>query len=80
VPPHKPLNLNAKELERAFAHPIWAEAYPPILSVVQAAALAQVPPATIYSWSSQGKLSSCAGRAGKHLRIWRDRFIQIIFE
>jgi excisionase family DNA binding protein len=77
---HVSLDLTTGEVARAFADRRWAEEYPPVLSVEQAAQLIQVPPATIYAWSSAGRLDGCAVRAGKHLRIWRDRFIQFIFQ
>ena len=54
----------------------WAEKFPPILTVKQAAELAQVPVNTIYTWSSQGLMKKCSVRAGKHLRIFRDKFYQ----
>jgi excisionase family DNA binding protein len=73
------LNLSDKEISRAFADPAWAEKFPPILSVDQAAELAGVPVPTVYCWSSAGKLRGVARRVGKHLRIFRDRFIKRLF-
>jgi len=73
------VELSDKEITAAFSDPKWAEAFPPILSVDQAADLLQVEKATIYAWSSQGQLDSCAGRAGKHLRLLRNRFLQVVF-
>ena len=58
----------------------WAEKFPPILTVQQAAELAQVPVQTLYSWSSQGRMKSCSARAGKHLRIDRDKFLKCLFD
>ncbi len=49
--------------------------FPPLLTVDQAAELLQVPKATIYAWSSQGRLKGCAKRAGKHLRLHRNRLL-----
>lgn len=72
-------DLTAKELATAFADPARAAAFPPILTVEQAAALIQVPKQTVYAWSSQGLLKGCARKAGKHLRIFRDRLIMRIF-
>jgi excisionase family DNA binding protein len=51
----------------------------PVLTVTQAAELAQVQVGTLYDWSSRGKLAGCARRAGRHLRIHRDRFLAFIF-
>ena len=73
------LKLTAQEIQRAFADPKWAESFPPILTVNQAAALLVVPKATIYDWSSRGLLSGCARRVGKHLRVFRDRLVAKIF-
>ena len=72
-------DLSAKEAAAFFSDPSWAAAFPPILTVDQAAALAQVPKQTIYSWSSQGLLVGCSQRIGKHLRILRNKFILKLF-
>lgn len=73
------LNLTDSEVASAFADPVWATNYPPILSVEQAADLAGVPKATVYAWSSSGQLQGVAHKVGKHLRIFRDRFVKHIF-
>jgi Helix-turn-helix domain len=79
--PRKDCNLKLKspEITAAFADPHWALEYPPVLSVEQAAALVQVPSNTIYDWSSRGLLRGCSRRVGKYLRIFRDRFIERVF-
>jgi excisionase family DNA binding protein len=71
--------LAAKELTHVFADPRWADRFPPILSVAQAADLLQVPMGTIYDWSSRGLLDGCKARVGKHLRLARDRLLQMVF-
>ncbi|MCE9560840.1 MAG: helix-turn-helix domain-containing protein [Planctomycetes bacterium] len=58
-----------------FVDPVWATKFPPFLTVEMAAELVQVPKQTIYTWSSQGLLGGCSCRAGKYLRILRDKFI-----
>ena len=68
--------LTAKELTQLFADPHWAERFPPILSVDQAAELLQVPKQTIYDWSSRGLLHGCKAKVGKYLRLFRDRLVQ----
>ena len=73
------LRLTDGEVTRAFADSKWAETYPPILNVDQAAQLISVPKGTIYDWSSRGLLTGCARRVGRHLRIFRDRFIKHLF-
>jgi len=71
--------LDDAEIATAFGPGRWAEAYPPVLNPVQAAKLAGVPVKTVYDWSSRGLLRDCACKTGKHLRIWRDRFIRFLF-
>jgi hypothetical protein len=56
-----------------------ADLYPPILTVPQAAALAQVPLGTIRDWRSRGLLADCSHKCGREVRIWRDRFIKHLF-
>lgn len=68
-----------EEIREWFADPAWARKYPPLLSVEQAAELAQVPIATIYDWRSRGHLEWCSCRAGKRVRILRDRFVTFLF-
>lgn len=77
--PQCSLKLAKEEIGNAFASPGWAEKYPPVLTVGQAAELLSVPVKTIYDWSSRGLLTSSSRRVGKHLRIWRDRLIAHIF-
>ncbi len=78
--PENPDALISKEEIRAtFADEANSAAFPPILTVQQAALLMQVPVATVYDWSSRGLLDHCARRVGKHLRIFRDRFVQNAF-
>jgi excisionase family DNA binding protein len=50
-----------------------------VLTVDQAADLMQVPKKTIYDWSSRGLLRGCGRKVGKHLRIFRDKFLLHIF-
>lgn len=69
------LKITQEEVTRTFSTGEWAGKYPPILTVVQAAELLSVPKATIYQWKSEGKLTGCVQRVGKHLRLFRDRLI-----
>lgn len=72
------LKLSGAELSALFDDS-WAQLFPPILSVDQAARLAHTSTATIYDWSSRGLLHDCASKRGKRLRILRDRFITFLF-
>lgn len=69
------LKITQEEVTRAFSTGDWSVKYPPILTVVQAAELFDVPTSTIYQWNSEGKLTSCSQRIGKHLRLFRERFV-----
>ena len=73
------LKLTDAEIERAFDGG-WGDEFPPVLSVIQAARLAQVSTKTLYDWSHRGLLRGCAARVGKRLRIFRDRFVRFLFE
>lgn len=73
------LRLSDEEVRAAFDSS-WGDRFPPVLTVQQAAELAQVPVATIYDWKSRGRLAGCARRVGRHLRIHRDRFLSHIFD
>jgi len=72
--------LTPSELAAMFADPLWSTKFPPILSVDQSAELAQVPKETIYTWSSQGRMKGCSTRAGKYLRIFRNKFLQSLLD
>jgi excisionase family DNA binding protein len=71
------IKLSGKEVADLFADPHWATHFPPLLTPDQAASLLQVSKQTIYDWSSRGLLHDCKTRVGKHLRLLRDRFIQL---
>lgn len=73
------LHLTDAEIDRAFSGK-WAEEFPPILDVAQAARLARVSPKTVYDWSHRGELKHCAHKAGKRLRIFRNRFVKSLFQ
>jgi excisionase family DNA binding protein len=77
--PSVKLELTAKDLASAFGEGPWAEKYPPVLTLEQAAALLQVPKQTIYDWRSRGELTGCSRKVGKHVRFWRDKLIQKLF-
>lgn len=73
------LDLTAKDLANTFADRQWAEKYPPVLTIDQAAELVQFPKGTLYDWSSRGLLKGCCRKVGKHLRFFRDRLLLQIF-
>ena len=56
----------------------FAEKFPPLLNVEQAAQIAAVPVKTIYYWSSLGHLDACKHTRGKHVRFTRDCFVNFL--
>lgn len=77
--PRQGLALTTAEIEQTFSDPHWAEQFPPVLTVREAAKLAGVSQSTVYDWSSRGRLKQCAVRKGKRLRLYRDRFLKFLF-
>ncbi|WP_417390838.1 helix-turn-helix domain-containing protein [Gimesia sp.] len=75
MPERRTLKITREEITKAFSTGEWADKYPPILTVDQAAELLSVPKATIYQWKSEGKLTDCVQKVGKHLRFLRDRLV-----
>ena len=73
------ISITLSELEGMFVNE-WAERFPPILNVAQAAALADVSEKTIYDWKHRGLLVDCARRNGRRVRILRDRFVAFLFD
>jgi hypothetical protein len=54
------------------------EAYPdlsPVLTLIQASAVAQIRPSTLKRHVSEGKYKNSV-KPGKPMRFWRDRFIK----
>ena len=73
------LDLAPAEIAAAFSDPLYAERFPPLLTLEQAAELLQYPLDTIYQWRSRGLLDRCSRKVGKHVRFFRDRLIALIF-
>jgi excisionase family DNA binding protein len=53
--------------------------YPPILCPSQLADLVGLSVKTIYEWISQGRLDGSFRKRGKHVLIWRDRALEVLF-
>ena len=73
--------LSKPEIQQAFTADAGGSGtqFPPILNVDQLATLVQVSVKTIYEWISQGRLDGSFRKRGKHLLIWRDRALDILF-
>ena len=69
------MKLTPKEVAAAFGDSEWATKYPPLLTLEQAAELIQIPVQTLYSWRSRGLMGNCSRKIGKHVRVFRDRFL-----
>jgi excisionase family DNA binding protein len=72
------LRLSAREIAAA-CDTNAGPAIPVVLTVDEAAALLRVSKETIYDWSSRGLLKGCCRKVGKHLRFFRDRLLQKVF-
>ncbi len=72
------LKLTPREIAAAFETNA-GPTVPVILTVEEAADLLRVPTKTIYDWSSRGLLKGCCRKVGKHLRFFRDRLLQKVF-
>lgn len=73
------LRLTPSEITAAFSADSWAERFPPLLTIDQAAELLQIPKSTLYDWRSRGLLSRCSRRVGKRVLFFRDRLVHFIF-
>lgn len=79
MPTDESLQLTDKEITQMFPEGIYADRFPPIMSLEEAADLLQVPKDTLRDWRSRGLLSGCCRKIGKHLRFFRDRLIKKVF-
>jgi excisionase family DNA binding protein len=70
--------LSNAEVQRGCAGDANA-AVPPILSPHELAAMLHLSVKTIYEWISKGRLDGAFRKRGKHVLIWRDRALDIIF-
>jgi excisionase family DNA binding protein len=75
----RPLKLTSREISSCFCGSDWAQKFPPILTIEQAADLLQVPVGTLRDWRSRGLLGTCSRRLGKHVRFFRDRLLSLVF-
>ena len=71
--------LTTDELAQPFRAGAWADQFPPILSPTQLAALVGRSRKTIDDWVAKGRLDGCCRRRGKHLLIWRDKALDLLF-
>ena len=70
--------LSKTEIAKTFAEGPGAQ-FPPILSAAQLASLLRISVKTVYEWIAKGRLDGAFRKRGKHVLIWRDRAIDILF-
>lgn len=56
----------------------YANRYPPLISVEQAAEIAHAPPATIHGWSADGAFDGFKARSGRRILLQRDCFVRYV--
>jgi excisionase family DNA binding protein len=70
--------LSKEEIARAFSTAA-SEPCPAILSPRELAALVGISVKTVYEWIAQGRLDGAFRKRGKHILLWRDRAVDILF-
>lgn len=70
--------LTKAEIQQAFADAGAAE-LPLIITPAQFAELVQVSIKTVYEWIAKGRFDGAFRKRGKHLLVWRDRAVSILF-
>jgi hypothetical protein len=73
------LRLTDQEITQAFSDPDVAAKLPPVLSLEEAAELMRLKLGGIRDWRSRRLLSTCSVRAGREVKVFRDRFIKAVF-
>jgi excisionase family DNA binding protein len=70
--------LSKDEIQTAF---VTADGHlvPPILAPAQLAELLGLSVKTIYEWLTGGRLDGAYRKRGKHVLIWRDRALDLLF-
>ena len=63
------IELTTREIREAYPD------LPPVLTLIQAAAVAQISPSTLKRHVGEGKYKNSV-KPGKPMRFWRDRFIK----
>jgi excisionase family DNA binding protein len=74
--------LSKSEIQQAFegqGQGQGATNVTPILSPQGLADLLQMSVSTVYEWIAKGRLDGAFRRRGKHIRIWRDRALDLFF-
>jgi excisionase family DNA binding protein len=70
--------LSRDEIARPFQGAV-GERFPAILSPAGLADLLGLSVKTVYEWIARGRLDGAFRKRGKHVLIWRDRALDLIF-
>ena len=70
--------LTKEEIASAFAEGDVSR-YPAILKIKQLAELLNMSQKTIYEWKAKGWLDGSFRKRGKHILIWRDKVLDLLF-
>ena len=70
--------LRSDEIAAAFQGPA-GEQFPVILSPAQLASLLGLSVKTVYEWIARGRLEGAFRKRGKHVLIWRDRALDLLY-
>jgi excisionase family DNA binding protein len=70
--------LSSDEIARPFLGAA-GERYPLILSPAGLADLLGLSVKTVYDWLAKGRLDGAFRKRGKHVLLWRDRALDILF-
>lgn len=70
--------ITKEEIQQGFAEGIGAQ-YGPVLTVDELAQILRGSSKTVYEWITKGRLDGAFRKRGKHILIWRDKALDIIF-
>lgn len=73
------IGLKSEEIAKAFDCEDLRRRYPPIMGVAQIADMLGLSSKTVYLWIARGRLDGSFRKRGKHILLWRDRAIDILF-
>jgi excisionase family DNA binding protein len=71
-------SLHSEEIAAAFQGPAGVQ-FPVILTPAQLSDLLGLSVKTVYEWIAKGRLDGAFRKRGKHVLIWRDRAIDLLF-
>jgi excisionase family DNA binding protein len=74
----KKRKLSRNEIRQAFAGGD-AQMIPEVLSPAELARLIGKSVKTVYAWIAMGRLDGAFRKRGKHVLLWRDRVVDLLF-